>query len=348
MTGTDFQLRLQNVSCDLGGTRILHDISFALHRGTITVVLGASGAGKSTLLRAIAGFEPIGGGEISASSGIFSSPDKTLPPEQRRIGIVVQSHALFPHMSASKNIRFGLNGSGSKEAARRWLERVGLGHRADAYPHELSGGEQQRVALARALAREPDVVLLDEAFSSLDQQLRKSVRRDAKQLLKETDAAVLAVTHDPDEAMELADTIVVLDQGRILQTGGAQELYWRPESVTAARLLGDVNEVPGRWQDGQFNTAFGAIVPDSNRQLDASIALVRPSSIKVAADKDSSLEITELEFSGGYNSVTIRAENGQTLQVSGVLTEELGIGSHLRVTFDTNRIGWAGQVPRSV
>ena len=341
MSATEAHISLKNVACQIAGKRILDGIDLDLARGEITVVLGPSGAGKSTLLRCIAGFEPVSAGTISSPAGVLSSTNATIPPEQRQIGVVVQSNALFPHMTAGENVRFGMGQSGPPHAEKEWLAKVELDDRVGAYPHELSGGEQQRVALARALAREPDVVLLDEAFSSLDQQLRKSMRRDAKALLKQANAAVLAVTHDPDEALELADTIVVLSEGRILQQGAPEDLYWRPQSQTAARLLGEVNAMPGTWHDGLLKTAIGDVKLSGTTQKAPQMALFRPSALSIDTSPIGSWAVVEAEFSAGHRIVTTQHENGQILRVSGHAAATAKVGDQVEVTFDPQRVGWA-------
>jgi iron(III) transport system ATP-binding protein len=341
MSATEAHITLKNVACEIAGKRILDGIDLDLPRGEITVVLGPSGAGKSTLLRAIAGFEPVSSGTITSPAGVLSSREMTLPPEQRQIGVVVQSNALFPHMTALENIRFGMDQSQGKNAALEWLAKVELDDRASAYPHELSGGEQQRIALARALARQPDVVLLDEAFSSLDQQLRKSMRRDAKLLLKEAGAAVLAVTHDPDEALELADMIVVLSEGRILQRGTPEELYWRPQSVVAARLLGEVNALSGTWQDGVLKTAIGDVRISGAIENEPQMALFRPAALSIASSPNGRLTVLETEFYAGHQCVTVKAKNGETLRVSSHSDVATKAGDTVDVAFDPMRVGWA-------
>nr|WP_298897787.1 ABC transporter ATP-binding protein [uncultured Altererythrobacter sp.] len=341
MNATEAQISLKDVACEIAGKRILDGIDLDLPRGAITVVLGPSGAGKSTLLRAIAGFEPVSAGMITCPTGILSSPKVTLPPEKRRIGVVVQSNALFPHMTAAENVRFGMDRSDGPGSAQEWLAKVELADRANAYPHELSGGEQQRIALARALARQPDVVLLDEAFSSLDQQLRKSMRRDAKLLLKEADAAVLVVTHDPDEALELADKIVVLSEGRIVQRGAPEDLYWRPQSIVAARLLGEVNALTGTWQDGVLRTAIGDVELPEIAENEPQTALFRPSALSLVPLPNGPWTVIETEFSGGNQFVTVKGKNGETLRVSGHTNVTTRVGDTVDVAFDPKRVGWA-------
>jgi len=341
MSATEAQISLKDVACEIAGKRILDGIDLDLPRGAITVVLGPSGAGKSTLLRAIAGFEPVSAGTITSPAGIMSLPSVTLPPEKRRIGVVVQSNALFPHMTAAENVRFGMDRSDGPRSAQEWLAKVELAERANAYPHELSGGEQQRIALARALASQPDVVLLDEAFSSLDQQLRKSMRRDAKLLLKEADAAVLVVTHDPDEALELADTIVVLNDGRIVQEGVPEDLYWRPQSIVAGRLLGEVNALSGTWHDGVLKTAIGDIILSEITEKEPQTALLRPSALSLVSSSNGPWTVIEKEFSAGYRFVTIKEKNGEILRVSGHTDVTMKVGEKVDVAFDPELVGWA-------
>ncbi len=341
MSDDNTMISLVGVSCDLGGARILDGIDLELRRGEITVVLGPSGAGKSTLLRAIAGFEPVCGGIISSPAGILSSTSLTAPPEERKIGFVVQGFALFPHLTALKNVSFGLDKSSSTDVALSWLERVKLADRANAYPHELSGGEQQRVALARALAPEPNVVLLDEAFSSLDQQLRKSVRGETKALLREAGAAVLAVTHDPDEALEMADRIVALNAGKVLQEGKPEELYWRPQSVKGARLLGAINALPGTWAEGRFKTEFGSIMPSENGRRDAKLALVRPEAARAVEDVEGTAVVLGVEIKSGQSLISLRGKKGGDLVLSGSFGHNLKTGSRARIEFDPKRIGWS-------
>lgn len=330
-------LELREVSCVLGGATILQDVSLSVQPGEIVVVLGRSGAGKSTLLRALAGFESIAHGEITLKQGVVSSPSVIVPPERRNIGIVVQSFALFPHLTAMRNVMFGLKDADRAETARRWLERVGLGDRGTAYPHELSGGEQQRIALARALAREPEIVLLDEAFSSLDQQLRQTVRGETKQLLRETGAAVLAVTHDPDEAMELADRIIVMDAGQILQAGPPEELYWQPQSVTAARLLGEINVLRGEVREGVAATSAGSFPTGDLPDGTPFTVLVRPAAMRFRADPTGPAEVVGSRFQAGIQQLDVVGSNGERMRVSAGNLATVEAGTRGVVELSVNR-----------
>jgi iron(III) transport system ATP-binding protein len=239
-------LTATNVTRRYGLTAVVEDVSLDLEPGYITALLGGSGAGKSTLLRLFAGLEPVDSGEIRLGDDLLSAAGKTVRAEKRRIGLIFQDFALFPHLTAAQNVAFGLKSRG-KEAARaiaaEWLERLGLTGRADAFPHELSGGEQQRVAIARALAPEPAAILMDEPFSGLDPALRGSVRDTALAAIREAGIPALLVTHDPTEALESSDCIAILQGGRLLQQGKAADVYLKPESAAIAAALGPVSRI---------------------------------------------------------------------------------------------------------
>lgn len=328
----------KGVRCSFGNKEILHGVDITLRRGQVTVALGPSGAGKSTLLRAIAGLEPLTGGTIVAPGGELSQPGVTVPPEYRDIGLVVQDFALFPHLTALQNIAFGLKGADRETIARNWLQRIGLAHRGTAYPHELSGGEQQRIALARALARSPSVVLLDEAFSSLDLQLRRELRREALAMLRATDAAVLLVTHDPEEAMEMADELIVMDAGSIAQSGAPAELYWQPGSRVVARLLGPVNELTGRCQDGSLATAFGAFPAPKTIDGAKGFALVRPAAVALYPDAHSQLHVTEIRFLGSHSRMRASYPDGEEILADMPGNVTLSAGDAVGLEIDAERV----------
>ena len=215
--------------------------------GEILCLLGPSGDGKTTLLRLVAGLEPLQAGRIELGGVVVGEPGREVPPEQRHVGFVFQDYALFPHLTVAENVAFGLTASPRGE--RSWavteaLARVGLETYANAYPHMLSGGQQQRVALARALAPRPQVVLLDEAFASLDARLREQVRDDTLHVLQTAGIPAMIVTHDAEEAMFLADRIALMRGGRVVQLGRPEELYLAPADPFVATFLGEVNRLP--------------------------------------------------------------------------------------------------------
>jgi len=241
-------LSLNEVQVAYGNTQVVRGLSFSLKRGSIACLLGRSGCGKTTALRAIAGFEPVVGGEIRLNGNLISAPGVLVAPEKRRIGMVFQDFALFPHLSVADNIGFGLSRLDAGERAQRisdMLDAVGLKKRAANYPHELSGGQQQRVALARALAPSPDLILLDEPFSNLDVELRERLAQEVRDIIKQTDTTAILVTHDQNEAFAIADEIGVMHAGRIEQWDGPYNLYHRPVTRFVANFVGLGAFVPG-------------------------------------------------------------------------------------------------------
>ena len=256
-------LVLEGVTRRYAGKAVVEDVSLALAPGEITALLGGSGAGKSTLLRLIAGLEPIDAGRIHTGLGVLSEPGRTVPPEKRGIGLIFQDFALFPHLTAARNVAFGLKGLRPEEIEQRvsyWMDLLGLKSRANAYPHELSGGEQQRVAIARALAPGPAAILMDEPFSGLDPALSGSVRDAALAAIRAAGIPALMVTHDPVEALEHADRIAILRQGHLLQSGTPDEVYRHPQSLAVARALGGVNLIERAALPDVWKPAAGALL----------------------------------------------------------------------------------------
>lgn len=239
-------LNIENVTRRYGNKAVVDAVSLSLKPGLITALLGGSGAGKSTLLRLIAGLEPVDAGEISIGEEILSSTKRTIPAAKRRIGLIFQDFALFPHLTAEQNIRFGLKHLPQDEVASitdKWLTQMHLVARGKAFPHQLSGGEQQRVAIARALAPKPAAILMDEPFSGLDPSLRGDVRQEALAAIRDARIPALLVTHDPAEALESADHIAILRAGKVLQQGPAQDIYLTPNSPEVATALGMINTI---------------------------------------------------------------------------------------------------------
>ncbi len=253
---------LSNVRRVYDGTPALNDVSLTAPEAKVLALLGPSGSGKSTILRLIAGLEPLDAGEIRIGDELASSAARLIPTEQRRIGMVFQDYSLFPHLTAVANVAFGLDklARAEREAqAMQWLDRVGLKRRAESYPHELSGGEQQRVALARALAPKPRAVLLDEPFSGLDPVQRAELRDATLATLAEARTTTLFVTHDAEDALQVADRLAILKAGRLLQEAAPRETYDKPASLDVAAALGTVNVHDGRVENGVVQTPFGPV-----------------------------------------------------------------------------------------
>jgi len=259
-----------------GRTLAVAGASLRVDEGELVALLGPSGSGKTTLLRSIAGFEVPDAGTIEIAGRRVAGDGTWVEPEHRRIGMVFQDGALFPHLTIAGNVAFGADAARAAEK----LELVGLADRANAYPHELSGGERQRVAVARALAAEPSVVLLDEPFAALDAGLRESLRGEVRAILKAAGASALLVTHDQAEALSLADTVAVMRAGRIVQVGTPEEIYERPRSRWLAEFLGEADLLPGTARGGVVECELGRFgVP---AELAGSVqVLVRPESVAI-------------------------------------------------------------------
>ncbi len=245
-------LQLTDLSVVYGRRAVVEHFSMTLPRGTVGCLLGPSGCGKTTVLRAIAGFEPVNAGEVWLDGDLVSSPQRQVPPEQRRIGMVFQDHALFPHLSVAANVAFGLRGRpDAAQRVQQMLETVGLGGTGARYPHQLSGGQQQRVALARALAPSPRLLLLDEPFSNLDIELREHLGGELRAMLKAAGTTALLVTHDQHEAFAIADEIGIMSGGHIQQWDSAYNLYHRPANRFVADFVGQGAFLPGTVRRGQ-------------------------------------------------------------------------------------------------
>src|SRR5687768_16804016 len=247
-------LEVENLRHAYGKQEVVRGLSFSLARGAIGCLLGPSGCGKTTVLRCIAGFEGVREGEIRLAGKLVSGHGVMVPPEHRRVGMVFQDYALFPHLPVSGNIAFGLHAAPAAERAARVAELaqlVGLGPELDKYPYEISGGQQQRVALARALAPRPELLLLDEPFSNLDVELRERLSAEVRGIIKASGATAVLVTHDQQEAFAVADEIGILHEGRIQQWDSAYNLYHRPANRFVADFIGQGVFLPARVLNGR-------------------------------------------------------------------------------------------------
>jgi iron(III) transport system ATP-binding protein len=306
-----------NITKRFAGVAAVDDASVVVPRGHIVALLGPSGAGKTSLLRTIAGFEEPDEGTVMIGGRVVVAPDTWVEPDRRRVGMVFQDGALFPHLTVEANVAFSRPGPGRVSEC---LELVGLAHRGGAYPHELSGGERQRVALARALATDPEVVLMDEPFASLDTALRASIRHEVVQILRDTGASALLVTHDQHEALSVADTIVLMRDGRVEQTGEPEQVYAAPSTRWAAEFLGSVDVLPGRAANGTVTCQLGTFPGHGIGDGDVDV-LVRPEAVAIgppdAAGHDGSpaapATVVGRSFFGADQLVRVRLADGTAL-----------------------------------
>lgn len=284
------RLELDCIGMSYDGVRVLDGVSLALHGGEVTCLLGPSGCGKSTLLRIAAGVEREDTGSVRVEGRVVSDASVHLPPERRSIGLMFQDFALFPHLDVLRNVAFGLRGPQAARLSRAeaLLARVGLARHAAKFPHQLSGGEQQRVALARALAPRPRILLMDEPFSGLDDRLRDGIRDETLDLIKEERTAALMVTHEPQEAMRMADRIALMRGGRIVQQGAPYNIYNNPVDKEAAMFFSDINVIHGVVTNYQTDTPFGQfLTPGLADHADVEI-IIRPQHLKMDFDRQGS------------------------------------------------------------
>jgi iron(III) transport system ATP-binding protein len=284
MTDVAPRLQVTGLTRRFGGRAVVDAVSLKVRAGQVMCLLGPSGCGKSTTLRMIAGVERPDGGRVVIDGVEVFGPARNVPPEGRGVGLMFQDFALFPHLTVAGNIGFGLRG---EKAARvgELLEKVGLAGFGGKHPHELSGGEQQRVALARALAPRPRVMLMDEPFSGLDNRLRDGIRDETLDVLKAEGAAVLLVTHEPDEAMRMADEIALMRDGRIVQQGAPYNVYNAPVDRAAAAFFSDINVIRGVSKGALTETPFGAFLTPGQAEGAAVDIVIRPQHLKIDFDR---------------------------------------------------------------
>jgi iron(III) transport system ATP-binding protein len=356
------RLSLRDISRTYDGAAVVEDLSLDVGESEIVCLLGPSGCGKSTSLRIAAGVERQSTGAVALDGAVVSDDTCHAPPEARSIGLMFQDFALFPHLSVGENISFGLRRGGRRAAASEYLRRVGLTGYDAKYPHQLSGGEQQRVALARALAPRPRVMLMDEPFSGLDMRLRDEVRDESLSVLKAEGAGVLLVTHEPEEAMRMADRIALMRGGRIVQIGAPYHVYNYPVDRRAAAFFSDINVIAGVAQSRQIDTPFGRFLSPPGLGDGAAVEIViRPQHLKIDADlgnggpRPSSANgapargaVVRARFMGSESLIEMRMDHDDTLlraTVPGAFLPERGAGLWLSMRRDRCFLfpaGWAG------
>jgi iron(III) transport system ATP-binding protein len=332
-------LALTGIHCRYGSTDVFRALSLQIGEGSIACLLGPSGCGKTTALRAIAGFEDVQAGSIMLDGRVLSEPGRTLPPEQRQVGMVFQDYALFPHLTVAQNIAFGLQGLGRQEQQQRshsLLALIRMEQYAEAWPHQLSGGQQQRVALARALAPRPKLLLLDEPFSNLDTELRRALSLEVRQILKQHGTTAILVTHDQSEAFTVADEIGVMDRGQLLQWDTPQALYHRPATPFVATFVSQGQFIPGVLRSAlQLDTVFGlvtlepeALAGDSEFQVGSTVdLLLRPWNLQLAPASPCRARITAQQFNGAFTQTTLQLPDGLNLHSQDAAFADLPIGT---------------------
>jgi iron(III) transport system ATP-binding protein len=291
-------IRLDGVSKRFGATTAVDGASLCVERGEVVALLGPSGCGKTTLLRLVAGFERPDAGVVEVAGRTVAAGRTWVVPEERRVGMVFQDYALFPHLTVAENVGFGLPRRQRPTRVPELLAIVGLDGLGHRYPHELSGGQQQRVALARALAPAPDLVLLDEPWSNVDPSLRESLRSEVTEIIRPLGVTVVLVTHDREEAFSLADRIALMRDGVIVQEGTSEELYFAPASRWAAEFVGAGNVLSGRVVDGRVETTIGAFPANGASAAHAAKVLVRPELLELQPDPAGAGQVVGREFRG--------------------------------------------------
>ena len=305
-------IRARSVTKSYGSEIVLSDFNLDVWNGSIVGILGISGSGKTTALRLLAGFDKPDTGIIEMRNRVISSEDTFLPPEERNVGMVFQDYALFPHLNVEKNISFGLSRDEIKSGRlEEVLSMCNLENYRNKFPQELSGGQQQRVSLARALSPKPEVILLDEPFTSLDAHMARDLREEVVSLLRQTETTAIIVTHDQEEALSVCDVVSVLENGSVIQSATPQEIYLNPVSQTVANSVGDPNILKGFSVDGRVETSLGTFVTAYNGALDVSI---RPECIELLLDSEGSYVVKECTFYGHDQVISFQNSKGEVFR----------------------------------
>lgn len=336
-THPELALRTLRLTKRFGEVAAVDDVDLDVRRGEFLGVLGPSGCGKTTLLRLVAGFERPDAGGVEIDGRVVAGPRRHVPPEGRRVGMVFQESALFPHLDVAANIGFGLPGRGREMRVAELVALVGLAGLQRRMPHELSGGQQQRVALARALAPDPALILFDEPFSSLDATLRSQLRGEVRDILRAAGATAVFVTHDQSEALEISDRVAVMRAGRIEQLSTPDELYLRPVNRFVAGFVGEANLLPGEVRHGEVQTLVGRFRADEDALTDGARAevLLRPEQLHMLPVEkltspprpESVLTIVRRVFHGSEVHHVLRSPDGLEIEAATPSSATLPVGT---------------------
>ena len=325
-------LRVDRVSKRFGGVVAVDEVSFDLGDHELLALVGPSGCGKSTLLRILAGLQPTETGTVELGGRMIDDGRHPVPPEGRRVGLVFQEHALFPHLTVAGNIGFGVRDGDRWARIAEMLDLVGLAGYDERYPHELSGGERQRVALARALAPRPAVLLLDEPFASLDPNLRSRVRDDVAAILRSTRTPAIMVTHDQNEALAVGDRVAVMRAGRIVQIDTPEHVFHEPVNRFVAAFMGEASFLP-------WSVAAAEIAGVDDHASQSALAMVRPDDVTFAVEPDGAASVDAAEFRGSSWCYTLRLPSGGTVRSLQSHLERVAVGSRVSAAMR------AGHVP---
>jgi len=337
-------LEFENVTMDYGNSvEVISNLSFSVKKGEIFTLLGPSGCGKSTILRLVAGLETPTSGTIKIDGVTVFDSKINLPAEKRKIGLVFQDYALFPHLTVFENIVFGLygqKGKYKKQKANELLEIVNLVGYDKRYPHELSGGQQQRVALARALAKEPALLLMDEPFSNLDTSLREKMRLEIYEIIKKTHTTAIFVTHDQGEALALSDKIAFLDSGKMTQVGTPHELYWKPTCKDTASFMGKATVIDTYFDENGVDNIFGINTSENDYKACSGTLCIRPELVSICNDGNYHGTVEHISFIGSHKEVIVKytADNTDYL-ISAIAEPFTQIEKHMKINFDIDSKG---------
>ena len=322
-------LQLDNVSKWFGESQAVADVSLNLPQG-ILALLGSSGCGKTTLLRLIAGFEQPQTGSIEIAGREVTSNNCWIPPEQRRLGMVFQDYALFPHLTVAENVAFGLKRR-EKEAAKRLIELVGLTGLEKRYPYQLSGGQQQRVALARALAPQPPLVLLDEPLSNLDVQVRLRLREEIRDILKATGTSAVFVTHDQEEALAIADLVAVMSKGKLEQIGTPQEVYTQPSSRFVAEFVTGANFIPAERQGQLWATEVGYFAAADAGDKEVALMIREEDLLIEPTESEAVAVVHNRRFLGREYRYCLLTPSGKELHARTAISQVVPVGAKVKL-----------------
>jgi iron(III) transport system ATP-binding protein len=334
---TSATVHCQNLEKSFGDFTAVSDVSFSVAQGEILALVGPSGCGKTTTLRLIAGFEEPDAGRIRIGEQLAADGRSLIPPERRRVGMVFQDYAIFPHLSVADNVAFGLDGRAKTQQTRveEMLTFVGLAGLGERMPHALSGGQQQRVALARALAPEPVVLLMDEPFSNLDAALRASVRAEVRQLLSAGGVTAIFVTHDQEEALFMGDQVAVMADGRLLQIGPPEAIFHRPQTRFVAEFMGQTDFVPAEAAADGVLSPLGKLSQAHDLPPGTPLQIaVRPDDVTLAPDEEGNGRILERQFIGIAYIYRVRLDGGAVVRSWQPHTTRLAPGTAVRVRLD--------------